>query len=76
MRIVSPKAIKAARRVRCELCGSAWGCQVHHIIPRGRDGRGDDVAENLVTLCAQCHTDAHGGKLSKEQIRERRRNYD
>ena len=75
-RIIDQTAIRAARRTRCEICGSTWGCQVHHIIARGRHGNGDDVPGNLVTLCCQCHTDAHSGKLTKEMIRERRRNRD
>lgn len=75
-RIEDPAAIKAARRIRCELCGDTWGCQVHHIIPRGRHGHGDDTPENLITLCCRCHTDAHSGKLTKKMIRERRKNND
>jgi predicted HNH restriction endonuclease len=31
--------------------------QVHHIQPRGQ--LGDDAAENLVALCAECHRGIH-----------------
>lgn len=75
-RIIDNKAIEAARRTRCEICGDTWILSVHHIKPRGRHGSGDDVPENLVTLCFNCHTKAHNGQLTKEQIRTRRRNRD
>ena len=43
---------------RCQSCGCIESLQVHHIQPRGR--LGDDMAENLITLCVVCHQKAHG----------------
>ncbi|MFY9728992.1 MAG: HNH endonuclease [Candidatus Acidiferrales bacterium] len=42
---------------RCQTCGRPDHLQVHHIRPRGR--LGDDTDENLITLCADCHSDIH-----------------
>ena len=44
---------------RCQYCGSSSRLQVHHIRSRGR--LGDDTDENLITLCADCHSDIHRG---------------
>jgi 5-methylcytosine-specific restriction endonuclease McrA len=42
---------------RCQHCGNSQNLQVHHI--RFRSQLGDDTAENLVTLCANCHEQIH-----------------
>jgi 5-methylcytosine-specific restriction endonuclease McrA len=42
---------------RCQHCGSMSELQVHHIQSRSR--MGDDAEDNLITLCARCHTDVH-----------------
>ncbi len=42
---------------RCQHCGSRTNLQVHHIQFRSRSG--DDWEENLITLCARCHTGIH-----------------
>jgi 5-methylcytosine-specific restriction endonuclease McrA len=42
---------------RCQTCGSSDDLQVHHICSRGR--LGDDTDENLITLCADCHSEIH-----------------
>ena len=42
---------------RCQTCGRLDRLQVHHIRSRGR--LGDDTDENLITLCADCHSDIH-----------------
>ena len=39
---------------RCELCGSTWNCEIHHIIPVCLGGTDDD--DNLVVVCGRCHT--------------------
>lgn len=44
---------------RCQSCGTSESLQVHHI--RSRSALGDDTAENLVTLCADCHDRLHLG---------------
>jgi len=45
---------------RCQECGSMEGLEVHHMKPRSR--LGDDVIDNLMTLCAGCHGKCHGGR--------------
>ena len=47
---------------RCQSCGRLGGLQVHHIQPRSH--LGDDAAENLVTLCAECHHRVHSANIS------------
>jgi 5-methylcytosine-specific restriction endonuclease McrA len=42
---------------RCQYCGSSDRLQVHHI--RSRSRLGHDTDENLITLCADCHSDIH-----------------
>jgi 5-methylcytosine-specific restriction endonuclease McrA len=42
---------------RCQTCGSSDDLQVHHLCSRSR--LGDDTDENLITLCADCHSDIH-----------------
>jgi 5-methylcytosine-specific restriction endonuclease McrA len=42
---------------RCQLCGSMQHLQVHHFKYRSQSG--SDEEQNLITLCAQCHEQAH-----------------
>lgn len=42
---------------RCQLCGSFSGLEVHHI--QRRSQLGDDSADNLITLCSDCHRAIH-----------------
>jgi 5-methylcytosine-specific restriction endonuclease McrA len=42
---------------RCQKCGRASELQVHHI--QFRSHLGEDREENLVTLCAACHSALH-----------------
>lgn len=42
---------------RCQLCGGISNLEVHH--KEFRSYSGDDCEENLITLCAACHTDLH-----------------
>ena len=42
---------------RCVRCSSTFGLQVHHRLYRSRGGLDDPI--NLVTLCIQCHLEAH-----------------
>jgi len=59
--------LKALRLGHCELCGKAdMGLQVHHVVSRGSGG--PDMPENLITLCASCHTLAHGGCISRDEL--------
>ncbi len=42
---------------RCQFCGSMQNLQVHHLKLRSQSG--DDVEQNLITLCADCHARMH-----------------
>jgi 5-methylcytosine-specific restriction endonuclease McrA len=42
---------------RCQACGSMQNLQVHHL--KFRSQSGNDEAQNLITLCAQCHEQVH-----------------
>lgn len=42
---------------RCQDRGTAQDLQIHHLCSRSR--LGDDVEENLITLCAGCHRARH-----------------
>jgi len=44
---------------RCQNCGTSEYLQVHHI--HSRSALGDDAAENLITLCQNCHRQFHLG---------------
>ena len=44
---------------RCQTCGSMQALQVHHL--KFRSQSGGDVEQNLITLCAECHTCMHRG---------------
>jgi len=44
----------------CQCCGRPSELQVHHITPRSQ--LGEDVEENLITLCAICHQVVHSRK--------------
>lgn len=55
-RVVSPqerKVMDSVKKETCELCGSAKGCEVHHIIPAVLGG--STTADNLITVCSVCH---------------------
>ena len=41
----------------CQSCGSMLNLEVHHKEFRSR--LGDDSEENLITLCTECHANAH-----------------
>jgi 5-methylcytosine-specific restriction endonuclease McrA len=42
---------------RCQACGTMRHLQVHH--QQARSQSGDDMEQNLITLCAACHAAAH-----------------
>ena len=44
---------------RCQCCGTRWNLEVHH--NKFRSQGGDDSEENLISLCARCHSLAHRG---------------
>ncbi len=64
--------VKAQRagRVRdfgtCQICGSTQHAEGHHIIDHQFSGAAN--AENIVTLCHECHTRVHKGLISLLKI--------
>lgn len=44
---------------RCQNCGALSNLEVHH--RKFRSQRGLDSEQNLITLCAACHSIVHGG---------------
>ena len=66
-RIKNKKTIEKARKKYCEYCGRAGRIEVHHIKTRGSGG--DDVPENLISLCCECHVKAHSGQIPKEKLK-------
>lgn len=62
-KVASPKqwqAIQAAKIGPCRICrdpasnGKLYGrVHMHHVVPRSRGG--DDIADNIVPLCPDCH---------------------
>jgi len=69
------REIAARANGRCEYCGRAFSgtlldqrkvrSHLHHI-----DGnRGNNKKSNLILLCPNCHDMAHGGEISKSELR-------
>lgn len=48
---------KMRREGRCRVCAGRYLLSRHHVVPKGQ--RGDDVDENLVPLCGECHGALH-----------------
>lgn len=47
---------------KCRHCGNRNGIHPHHVIFRSHQG--EDVINNLITLCNCCHLEGiHGGRL-------------
>lgn len=46
----------------CIRCGSPYHIEIHHFVERSRGGMG--IEENLVCLCAYCHSKLHNGDRS------------
>ena len=44
----------------CSACGAAGGLHLHHILPMSKGG--SHRLDNLILLCASCHSDAHEGR--------------
>src|SRR2546422_657489 len=49
---------------RCQLCGSMTNLEVHH--KQFRSHSGEDDEQNLITLCLNCHSSAHGQDVGLE----------
>jgi cytochrome c553 len=52
---------------RCQLCGSRNNLQVHHQQLRSQQGSDEDF--NLITLCAECHAQLHGGNSENYRLK-------
>jgi 5-methylcytosine-specific restriction endonuclease McrA len=46
---------------RCRHCGDSNGIHPHHVLFKGKGGK--DALNNLLSLCYQCHSAVHDGKL-------------
>ena len=44
------------------------GYDVHHITHKGAGG--DDIPENLISLCRAHHNMVHNAKITKDELRE------
>ncbi len=47
----------------CVVCGAWTDHPPHHVKYRSEGGK--DVAENMVTLCPDCHYEVHHGSMTK-----------
>lgn len=75
--------ILVASARHCSVCHQHKGnnIEVHHIIPKHKGG--EDVAENAIALCFDCHADAghyyamhpKGMKLSPTELRKHKENW-
>ena len=56
-----------AKKHNCEYCGKK-NCYtiIHHIKSKGSGG--DDIEDNLIELCSNCHRKAHDGLISKQEL--------
>ena len=72
MRIVDDALLQEFRAAwKCEWCNKPTpsGCDPHHLFARGMGGGGRlDVRINLISLCRECHTDLHDGKIGRDQL--------
>ncbi len=75
MRIVNPAEIEYVRNKRDGFCmwgiikqdGCSGGLDVHHIDTRGSGG--DDVRENLITLCRKHHDQAGAHRITPDELK-------
>ena len=71
VRIKDGIALKRARlHGRCQYCKRGGIIHPHHIKHMG--GGGDDTAENLISLCVECHGRAHAGFITKDELLQAR----
>jgi 5-methylcytosine-specific restriction endonuclease McrA len=69
LRLERPEYDELRKRVlrrdgwRCQYCGPRLSLEVHH--QHFRSHSGEDTEENLITLCATCHSVAHATVRAK-----------
>lgn len=56
-RKVDLNLLAEVRSLPCAACGTVGNNHAHHLKTRGSGG--DDVAENLISLCATHHNEVH-----------------
>ena len=56
------KAAKERDNYVCQICGSRYHPEGHHIFEYASDG-GASNSENIITLCKKCHRKVHEGKI-------------
>jgi len=56
---------------KCQVCGYTLSVDVHHLVPRSQNGT--DKLENIAVLCPNHHREYHIGLLTKEIIRDIRK---
>ena len=49
----------------CQYCGRQ-GVNIHHIVPAGIGRKRIHAIENLITLCLECHGEAHSNREFRE----------
>jgi 5-methylcytosine-specific restriction endonuclease McrA len=59
------KAVLERDESICQHCGRQ-GVNIHHIVPAGMGGKRIHAIENLITLCLDCHSGAHGNREMRE----------
>lgn len=66
-RAKDPTALRRFRLERvgepCEICEARQGTEVHHRVFRSQGG--DDVEENFVLVCVDCHRGIHDGTVRR-----------
>ena len=67
-RIEDKKLIDRMRQPYCEHCGRTTYTEVHHVKSVGSGG--DDVRDNLISLCRVCHMEAHTGYINKPKLKK------
>ncbi len=60
--------IKKLDNNMCKLCDSKEGLNAHHIMPKNSFPEIALELDNGITLCKECHEEAHGFKLYKSNI--------
>lgn len=45
----------------CQICGSTYKTEGHHIFDYAFGGAADE--DNIITLCQNCHQGVHNGKI-------------
>jgi 5-methylcytosine-specific restriction endonuclease McrA len=58
--------LRAAKLGVCRICSDGYLPELHHVLARSLGG--DDVAENLVSLCRRCHmeVEAHNVQACRQ----------